>query len=140
MSKHCMTRGDARRLGALLEEFARERRYVPEDAQGIEALDELPLCLQARARKSDADSQWRAWTDGHRIWFVVAQRVRFPGEEAGEITLKLAFYDHDGVLAATGAWLRRATGQWVLYSVLDDQPVADDSGPGDACRQFSLAS
>jgi hypothetical protein len=116
-------RSQAASLGALLEEFVRERRYVSEHAQVIDSLDELPLRLQTRAQSVPAGAQWRAWSDEHRIRFIVGERVRIADEQAREITLKITFYDHDGVLAASGVWLRRVTGNWVLCSVLDDKQV-----------------
>jgi hypothetical protein len=137
MSKHARSR--AQQLSVLLEEFVRERRYVPERAQVIESLDELPLRLQARANGAQADAQWRAWVDGHRTWFVVGQRVRVPGEQVREITLRIAFYDHDGVQAACGIWLRRDTGHWVLYSVLDEQQAIACERAA-AYEQLALAS
>lgn len=138
MRKHGMTK--AQYLSSLLEEFVRERRYVPEHAQAIEALDELPMRLQARAQSSGAASQWGAWSDGHRIWFIVAQPVRVSGEQVREITLRMAFYDHDGALAASGVWLRRVTGNWVLYSVLDDEQAAATGEQAESYGHFALAS
>jgi hypothetical protein len=125
MSKHDLTQ--AWPLRVLLEEFARERRYVPERAKVVESVDELPLRLQARANGAQGDAQWHAWSDGHRIWFIVGQHVHVPGERARETMLKIVFYDHDGVLAACGVWLRRVTGHWVLCSVLDDEQACERS-------------
>lgn len=129
----------AQHLDALLEEFVRERRYVPEHALLIESLDELPLRLQARARSAQLDAQWRAWTDGHRIWFIVARPVSVAGGQVREITLKMAFYDHDGALAACGVWLRQVTGHWMLHSVLGDEQAATGEHAA-AHGQLALAS
>lgn len=133
----------AQRLSELLDEFVRERRYVPERVPVIESLDDLPLRLQARAKSAGSDTQWRAWTDGHRIWFIVARPIRVPGQQAREITLQMRFYDHDGALAAAGVWLRRVTGHWMLYGVLDDEQDAVQDAVHEraaAYGQLALAS
>jgi len=127
-------------LSSLLEEFVRERRYVPDHAQSIEVLDELPLCLQSLARSSRTDAQWGAWMADQRTWFVIAQQVHAPTEQIGELALKIAFYDHDAVLAAKGIWLREVTRKWTLRSVLDDERAAVPNEPTARYRQFALAS
>lgn len=134
MSKHGMTQ--VQQLGTLLDEFVRDRSYVPQRAQAIESLDELPLRLQARATSAPAGSQWRAWADGHRLWFIVGLRV--PSKRARETTLKIFFYDHSGVLAACGIWLRPVTGNWVLYSVLNERAAECERVTG--FEQLALAS
>jgi len=127
-------------LSSLLEEFVRERRYVPDHAQSIEVLDELPLCLQSLARSSRTDAQWGAWMADQRTWFVIAQQVHAPTEQIGELALKIAFYDHDGVLAANGIWLRGPKRKWTLHSVLDHEQAAVPSEPTERSRQVALAS
>lgn len=132
-----MTR--ARHFSALLEEFVGERSYVPDGAQVIDSSDDLPPRLQARARGARAETHWRAWTDGHRIWLILAQPVSVPSQQAGEIALKMGFYDQDGVLASCGIWLRRATGGWALYCVLDKEQAVP-AEPAVAYGRLSLAS
>lgn len=105
-------------IDSLLEEFVRERRYVPDEAVACRSSDELPLCLEERTADVPADAQWRAWSHGSRIWFIVGQLVREARDDPREIVLKMTFYDHDGTLVARGAWLRRPTGQWVLTACL----------------------
>lgn len=105
-------------IGSLLEEFVRERSYVPDEALAVRSSDELPMCLGVRTADVPADAQWRAWSHGSRIWFIVGQLVREACDDPREIVLKMMFYDHDGALAARGAWLRRPTGQWVLTACL----------------------
>jgi len=124
MSNPSMPDAQARQLSALLEEFTRERSYVPEDAQAIDSIDELPLSLQARARDASPGGHWRAWAQGHRIWFTTLRPVRIPGGQPREISARISFYDQDGTLAASGVWLRRDTGRWVLYSVLGEEKQA----------------
>ncbi|HEY6642732.1 hypothetical protein [Povalibacter sp.] len=133
MIERSMNESQTGNLDALLEEFVRERRYVPEGARVIERINELPLCLQARAPDADAETRWRAWHDGHRIWFIVAQLDQVPGARAEQIALQMSFYDHDAVLVATGVWLRANTGHWTLHSVLNGEPSAQH-------LQFATAS
>jgi len=128
-------------VSSLLEEFVRERCYVPAQAQNVAAIDELPLCLQALAQNSSCtNAQWGAWTLDHRIWFVIAQQVHVSTAQSGEIALRIAFYDHDAVLAANGIWVRGATRKWTLHSVLDDEQGAVANEPNARYRQFALAS
>ena len=118
-----MTRGQ--HFNALLEEFVNERRYIPERTQVIESADCLSRRLQERIRNESADAHWRAWTDGHRIWLIIAELVSVPSQRDEEIALKMGFYDQDGTQAGCGVWLRRGTGQWALYCVLGrDEPAA----------------
>ena len=140
MSNHAMPPLQSQRLGSLLEEFVRERRYVPEQAQAIDALDELPLCLQALAPAAGEGAHWGAWSFEHRTWFVVAQQVRVPAEPARDVTLKISFYDHDGALAAVGVWSRSTAGHWSLHSVSDEGRAAAGNEPSARYRQFALAS
>lgn len=114
-----MTR--ARDLNGLLEEFVIERRYVPDGAQVVASLDDMSLRARARVQGAREDVHWRAWTDGHRTWLILAQPVSVPSQRIGEIALKMGFYDQDGVLACCGTWLRRNTGHWALYYVLDEE-------------------
>ncbi len=125
-------------IRALLDDFVRDRHYVPREAQHLESAEELPLCLQAVAA-SCTPGAWRAWNLEQRIWFVVAQSACVRPERPLEIALKISFYDHDGSLVAAGIW-SRATGSWVLQSVLDDAIVAVGNDTADRSQQLARVS
>jgi hypothetical protein len=115
-------------LDALIDEFVREHRYLPDEAVAVLESEELPLRLQARIRSIPADASWRAWSDGFRLWLIVARRVCEPRLGVRGIAVEMSFHAHDGDCAATAVWARRADGKWRLYR------VPADSSDDDSCR------
>lgn len=96
-------------VGALLESFVRSRHYVPPGARRIRSREELPLALQSHTQEVDS-AVWRAWQDGSRIWFVKAKPVSCEYTAS----LQVMFFDMDGRLAGSGAWIWLAHRGWVL--------------------------
>lgn|SRR5690606_5682940 len=115
-------------LDALIDEFVREHRYLPDEAVAVLESEELPLRLQSRIRSLATDASWRAWSDGFRVWLIVARRVCEPQVGVQGTAVEMSFHAHDGECAATAVWVRRADGKWRLYRVPADSSD-DDSCP-----------
>jgi hypothetical protein len=98
----------------LLDSFIPSRRYVPDNARRVNCRDELPLRLQRRAGRV-RQGIWRAWTDGFRVWFVVARLMPIVGREANHYALRVSFFDMDGRLASCAVWTLSSDGRWTLY-------------------------
>lgn len=109
----------AKLTGLLIEEFIRSRRYVPDEASPIWALDDLPLKLGRRVQQLNGSWQWKAWAGVQRLWCVAAQILNEPRLDHSEHALRVKFFDVDGALVACADWLRRADGRWVLYRILE---------------------
>lgn len=99
-------------LSLLMEGFARQTRYVPENARAVHSSGELPPAL-ARAAARRTGAVWRAWTDGARFWCVSGQ-VTCAESAAGDAVLDLVFIGPDGYDEAAGAWMINAQGRWTL--------------------------
>jgi hypothetical protein len=118
-------------VDALIDEFVRQHRYLPEEAVAVADSDELPLRLQTLVRSVPLDGAWRAWADGFRVWFVIARCVSDPRAAIRETVVEMSFCDQDGVCAATAAWLRLPNGAWRLHRLPAD--TADDES-GDSAE------
>jgi hypothetical protein len=105
---------------SLLDSFIPSRQYVPDNAHRLRCCDELPPRLQQRARQV-RQGIWRAWTDGLRVWFVVARRMPTVSRDANRHALCVSFFDMDGRVASCAVWTLSGDGQWTLYDP-DPQP------------------
>ena len=101
-------------LDSLLDSFIASQQYVPDHACRVRFCDALPLRLQECARQVH-HGVWRAWTDGLRIWFVVAKLVPEVSREVDRHALHVSFVDMDGRLASRAVWTLSTDGRWILY-------------------------
>jgi hypothetical protein len=101
-------------VDSLLDAFIFSQQYVPGNARRVRFCDELPLRLQLCARQV-RHGVWRAWTDGLRIWFVVAKLVPEVSREVDRHALHVSFVDMDGRLASCAVWTLSSDGRWTLY-------------------------
>jgi hypothetical protein len=108
------------------------QRYVTQGARAIVDAQELPVRLRERVERMAALSQWRAWDDEGRLRFVIGSLVREARLGPQETALKVQFLDNAGAQIACAVWLRRRTGQWILYRILDaqDNEMRDPQGSG----------
>ena len=106
-------------LCALIDEFVHDRDYVPSAAKRIEAAHELPLAFRAHTIATSGRTQWRAWSCGSRLWFVVGEIVPVHEAACDAIMLGLEFYNNDGVIIASAVWQRRGPRKWVLRRIID---------------------
>jgi hypothetical protein len=120
-------------IDALIDEFVREHRYLPDDAVTVSDKEQLTPRLQRRIENIPHDATWHAWTDGHRVWLIIAQRACATDAFGAKRTvLEMSFHDQDGVCVATGAWVRRWDRKWLLYRVpaeADDDSIFNQSVP-----------
>jgi hypothetical protein len=98
----------------LLDSFILSQQYVPDTAQPVRFRGELPLRLQVCARRV-RHGVWRAWTDGPRMWFVVAKLVPQVSREVNRQALHVSFFDMDGRIASCAVWTLSSDGRWTLY-------------------------
>jgi len=126
----------------LLEEFIRAQRYVTQGARAILNAQELPRGLRERAGYMDARSQWRAWDDEGRLRFVIGSLVHEARLDTQDTALKVQFHDTVGARVACAVWLRRRTGRWVLYRILDthSDEMGDEQGSGGSGASCLLVS
>jgi hypothetical protein len=103
-------------VDSLLDSFMLSQQYVPDTADRVNYCNELPPRLQLRARQV-RDGVWRAWTDGQRIWLVVAKLIPEASREVNRHALHVSFIDMDGRLASCGVWTQGADARWILYDV-----------------------
>ena len=101
-------------LDSLLESFILSQHYVPDNACRVRFRDALPLRLQMCARQVH-HGVWRAWTDGLRVWFVVANLLPEVSREVKRNALHVSFVDMDGRLASHAVWTLSSDGKWILY-------------------------
>jgi len=101
-------------VDSLLDSFIVSQQYVPDTARPVRFCDELPLRLQLRARQV-RHGVWRAWTDGLRIWFVVAKLIPEVSREVNRQALHVSFIDMDGRIASCAVWTLSSDGRWSLY-------------------------
>jgi hypothetical protein len=99
---------------SLLDSFIVSQQYVPDTARRVRFCDQLPLRLHLHARQV-RHGVWRAWTDGLRIWFVVAKLVPEVSREVNRHALHVSFIDMDGRIASRAVWTRSSDGRWTLY-------------------------
>lgn len=111
-------------LGLLMEGFARQTRYVPENACAVHSSEELPPAI-ARAAAGRTGTVWRAWTDGARFW-CVSGRAACAESATGDAILELVFIGSDGSAEAAGAWSLNAQGRWTLCRA-DERPLSSRS-------------
>jgi|KBSSwiStaDraftv2_1062776.scaffolds.fasta_scaffold01519_18 hypothetical protein len=113
-------------VDCLLDSLIVSKHYVPDTAHRVEFCDELPLQLQLHARHV-RHGAWRAWTDGLRIWFVVARLIPEASRDLNWHALQVSFIDMDGRLASCAVWVQSGDGRWILYDA--NPPRYDESGP-----------
>jgi hypothetical protein len=101
-------------LDSLLDSFILSQQYVPDNACRVRFSGALPLRLQVSARQVH-HGVWRAWTDGLRIWFVVANLVPEVSREVERQALHVSFVDMDGCLASHAVWTLSSDGRWILH-------------------------
>jgi hypothetical protein len=101
-------------VDSLLDSFILSQQYAPDNARPVRFCDELPLRLQRCARQV-RHGVWRAWTDGLRIWFVVAKLMPDVSREVNRHALHVSFVDMDGRLASCAMWTLSRDGRWILY-------------------------
>jgi hypothetical protein len=101
-------------VDSLLDSFIVSQQYVPDTASRVRFCDELPQRLQLRARQV-RHGVWRAWTDGLRIWFVVAKLIPEVSREVNRHALHVSFFDMDGRIASRAVWTLSSDGRWILY-------------------------
>lgn len=80
----------------LLESWISQENLLPAEACRIGRLSELSLPLRRLARHGD--SVWRAWTDGHRIWYVTAAPSLELSRERKKPVIQFTVYDETGVM------------------------------------------
>jgi hypothetical protein len=113
-------------VDSLLESLIVSKQYVPDTAHRVRFCDELPQRLQLHARQL-RHGVWRAWTDGLRIWFVVAKLILEVSRDVNRHALHVSFMDMDGRLVSSAVWTQGGDGTWILY---DANPQRyDESGP-----------
>lgn len=99
----------------LAQLFAVSTRYVPQTAQRLLATSELPPALERIAMRAQRSLQtWLAWTEGPRIWFLVAEMGTDPGGYCRGGAIRMFFYDEEGRFLAWGTWAVNAERRWVL--------------------------
>jgi hypothetical protein len=116
-------------VDCLLDSFIVSKRYVPDTAHRVEFCDELPLQLQLHARQV-RHGAWRAWTDGLRIWFVVARLIPEASRDLNWHALHVSFIDMDGRLVSRAVWAQSGDGRWVLC---DANPARYDEASPTSC-------
>jgi hypothetical protein len=113
-------------VDSLLDSLIVSKQYVPDTAHRVRFCEELPLRLRPHARRV-RHGVWRAWTDGPRIWFVVAKLMPEVSPDVNRHALYVSFIDMDGRLASCAVWTQSGDGRWILY---DANPQHyDESGP-----------
>ncbi len=106
-------------LALLLENFARQKHYVPETALSIDDAAQLPERLRRQSGKIKQPAAWRAWRDDATIWFLVGRLARYQCSLPGAKGLEVLFFSQDGETVAAGAWELAPDGSWVLCRPLD---------------------
>jgi hypothetical protein len=98
----------------LIQRFVADSRYVPRTAQRLLDPSELPPVLERVAMRAQLYSQtWFAWTDGPRVWFVVAEMATVTVRHRKENALRMFFYDDEGRFVSWGSWALHPGG-WML--------------------------
>ncbi|HEY0681181.1 MAG TPA: hypothetical protein VGD45_02525 [Steroidobacter sp.] len=99
----------------LVQRFAVTTHYVPETARRLLTPADLPPALERVAMRAQRCLQaWFAWTDGPRIWFVVAEMATVPGWRCEERAVRMFFYDDDGRFVSWGTWASLSESNWML--------------------------
>lgn len=101
-------------LELLLERFALDMRYVPQQARLIDELTELPPALERKAAGCGSDAVWRAWTHDGRIWFIIGRLSPWSVHRPDRVLLHALFFDVGGELVSSGIWRCESSGQWTL--------------------------
>ena len=109
----------AREVGPLLDEYVRVRQPTFTGARRVLAKNALPPPFRNHAEQCDESTQWRAWIDAGRIWFLTGRLVSEPGSCADEPALRILFFDADGALTAGAVWVRTGPREWLLRRILD---------------------
>lgn len=102
-----------RRVGRLLDSLLDSDRFIPERANRITSAAELPAPLRRLSRLIDgADSVWRSWSDGRRIWFFEAVFSLELSRERGKPVIQLREYDEVGDLSRSRLFVQTAEHGW----------------------------
>ena len=113
---------DPRALGTELDMLLAARWQPARCAQVVCNPVDLPAVLQEYTQHLRSGELWRAYTDGIRVWFVIARSVNVLSKDPPTVALEVRFFDHDGTICATGVWGRHGDGDWTVHDVLDVLP------------------
>lgn len=114
-------------LGVLLDEFVGTICRLPEGAARLTSYADLPVRFQTRVDSLAPHAEWRAWSDGTRIWFMVGCVLRQRGQECAGPLLRAMFFNQDAYPIASGEWRRLGPCMWKLHNVLEPEWVANEA-------------
>lgn len=99
----------------LVQQFVVDTRFAPPTARRLLAPMDLPPALERVALQAERCLQaWFAWTEGSRIWFLVAETATVPGRHCQDAAVRMFFYDEDGGLVSWGTWSLQSERSWML--------------------------
>jgi hypothetical protein len=96
---------------------------------------ELPPRLAQYVHWLSPDAVWRAYTDGDRIGFALAQAAEPLSNDPDAVALEVYFFDSSGVLCAGGIWEFTLQTGWRLGEVVDISAGARRPWSPDIFRQ-----
>lgn len=105
--------------GAHLDELLASRFLPQHWARRIRRAQDLPARLQHRVARLAPDSEWRAYSDGVRIFFAIARLHAPDVARASGMALDVYFLDRDGVVYSAAVWVNDSKQGWWLDAVLD---------------------
>jgi hypothetical protein len=102
-----------RRAEDLLESFIQTQLVVPPEAQRISSSAELPRALRQLVGRGDrAESAWRAWSDGVRVWFFDATLLLEQSRERGTPVLQVRILNEEGALVDSLTCIHTREHKW----------------------------
>jgi hypothetical protein len=113
---------DPKALGTELDGLLTARWQPARCAQVVCEPVDLPVVLEQYTQRLCSGELWRAYTDGVRVWFVIARAVHVLSKDPATVALELRFFENDGRICATGIWERHGDCDWTLRDVLDVSP------------------
>lgn len=100
-------------VGALLDDFIRQRKSRPPAARPLSRSNELPWTFRGYVHPSKTGFAWRAWTENNRICLLVAEIAKIQSRLFGTTVLDVRFIDPEGLPFPNDLWARLPDGTWL---------------------------
>ena len=100
-------------VGDLLDSLVGARQLLPAGLLRVLSAGLLPAPLRLLSRIIERrDSEWRAWTDGTRVWFFEAVLSLDLSRERGKPVVRLTRYDEAGDVVGVSTFVATVEHGW----------------------------
>jgi hypothetical protein len=105
--------------GARLDNLIASRFLSGRWASRVWSSSDLPSRLSRCVGSLTADSEWRAYSDGERIFFAIAREHTDESQVVSATAIDVYFLDDSAAIYSAGVWEYDSKHGWWLDAVLD---------------------